>query len=511
MNREETLALYEQGVEAWNRWANRMLEEKNRLKNKGLWIVEDDELSYNKPKSETTKAWFKKAEANFSNKENPNTFEKTADFSCFIFPGNTIFQHATFTTQTSFYSSNFNGEADFSNSIFKQYTLFENVTFSNVTTFMSAQFKDEATFSNSAFNGQTCFNYTFFNDYVTFQNTKFTKITEFEKLKFFDNANFKNTSFYNEVSFKQVIFSGKVWFDNSIFLEKTSFKVSNFTKQTYFTSTTFKGYTSFQAVCFEQEANFNAISSESAFTLESTSFKNHSPNFIQANFKEAPRLDNIEFEDDVSPGSFKNSITTFIHPDIKARYQALKRLAVQAHDHENEQRFWAGELRSDRSLKHEDGSWNCRPVFSAFWWGNIAYEFFSDFGRSIVRPLIGLVSLMLLMTCIHIYAHSCLNKEPISTSRTKTHMTKQSDLKGCNIRSSAFRVAAKNGAIGFLQNPAKRSTSVRDYTCLYGTYNDNVTPKVPNSIFWIELFHTLFSVILIFLALLGIRNNFKLK
>jgi hypothetical protein len=115
------------------------------------------------------------------------------------------------------------------------------------------------------------------------------------------------------------------------------------------------------------------------------------------------------------------------------------------------------------------------------------------------------------MTNIHLLAHNSIKDNHTSELRTKTHITKQSDLKDCDIRSSAFRVAAKNGAIGLLQNPAKRSTFVRDYTCLYGTYNDNVTPKIPNSIFWIELFHTLLSAILIFLTLLGIRNNFKLK
>ena len=452
MNREETLALYEQGVNAWNKWANEMLEERKKLEEAGEWKLN----SLEDPANKNTRLWYDKAAVRFTDELNSHTFKDKTDFSLFTFPAKTYFTKSIFANKTSFKA---------------------------------------ATFHNS----------------VCLQDTKFKNDVSFEQCKFLGAARFNKSTFNNKAKFPAAIFYKNARFDDCNFMLQCEFSGAEFYRYAWFSRCIFKGYTSFQSTKFLLGSNFSAIRSDSFFTFRNTIFKNQLPNFIQASFTEAPRLDNVKLCADVPPGSFFNSIFSIIKSDIKAFYKALKRLAIQAHDHENEQRFWAGELRSDRSLRTEDGGWNLRPLVSAFWWGNIAYEFFSDFGRSIVRPLIGLVSLMLLMTCIHIYAHSCLNKEPISTSRTKTHMPQQSDLKDCDISSSAFRVAAKNGAIGLLQNPAKRSTFVRDYTCLYGTYNDNVTPKIPNSIFWIELFHTLFSAILIFLTLLGIRNNFKLK
>ncbi len=214
------------------------------------------------------------------------------------------------------------------------------------------------------------------------------------------------------------------------------------------------------------------------------------PDFIQANFKEAPRLDQIKISKDVSPGSFINSITSFIDPDIKARYQALKRLAIQAHDHENEQKFWAGELRSDRSLRTEDGSWSLRPLYSAFWWGNIAYGCISDYGRSIVRPIGALLILICLMTGLHL-------------TKSKTPLTYDKAF-------SAGYIAANKSFLYLGADPTKRSIIKEKYSALYGA-NENQTPKIPKTILTAEFFQTLLSAIFIFLALLGIRNNFKLK
>lgn len=500
MNREETLALYERaqnnGVEVWNDWANERLEERKRLEKADQWQVDENE----EPTNLLTKDWFNRAEANFSTEDNPHTFKNVVKFSNFIFPGTCLFEKATFKKHALFDNTNFKGFTIFDKAKFNLSANFEvNVKFHENCSFIGAVFKGSTSFENSKFLKESTFYEAVFEGIISFKLAKFIKNVCFQDSRFLKSAIFIDTEFHDIANFGSASF------------ESSNFHHAKFEGWTMFSGAEFKKFTSFYSCTFNKLADFSAIQSKNAFTLIDSSFNTELPDFIQANFKEAPRLDNIEFGDEIPPGNFKNSITTFIHPDIKARYQALKRLAVQAHDHENEQRFWADVLRSDRSLRTEDGGWNLRPLVSAFWWGNIAYGFFSNYGRSIVLPLANFLAFILIMAGIHIYAHNTLNKDPIPASRTKTHITKQSDLKDCNIRSSAFRVAAKNGAIGLLQNPAKRSTFVRDYTCLYGTYIDNVTPKIPNTIFWIELFHTLFSAILIFLTLLGIRNNFKLK
>ena len=65
--------------------------------------------------------------------------------------------------------------------------------------------------------------------------------------------------------------------------------------------------------------------------------------------------------------------------DLSARWRALKRLAVQGHDHMHELEFFQNELKTRR--------WSTdRPWHAVFWFG-LFYGWLSDFGRSIVRPL----------------------------------------------------------------------------------------------------------------------------
>ncbi len=55
---------------------------------------------------------------------------------------------------------------------------------------------------------------------------------------------------------------------------------------------TFPRVATFAGAHFEGSANFNAIRGERAFDLANARFE-QVPDFIQANFKEAPRLDNV--------------------------------------------------------------------------------------------------------------------------------------------------------------------------------------------------------------------------
>ncbi|GJL99486.1 MAG: hypothetical protein DHS20C07_11660 [Methyloligella sp.] len=446
MNREETLALYEQGVEAWNKWANEMLEEKKRLEEAGEWKVYKSFIDSMCPCNEPTKQWLLNASADFSNEESTNVFYKKVDFSNFIFPADVDFSMAKFINSADFNKTTFYNFVNFENCKFMSWVNFDHSIF-----YEPAYFKKIKCYKSASFEHVEC--HSFFHC---------------------DNSTFKKISFFG---FSKYNFS--TIFDNTVFLDSITFSGSHFS-----------GYLSFAKAKFNKVAEFNAISSKGTFNLENTFFKNQAPNFIQASFKEAPRLDNIKIGLDVAPGSFLNSITTFINPEIKASYQALKRLAMQAHDHESEQRFWAGELRSDRSLRTEDGGWNFRPLVSAFWWGNIAYSWVSDYGRSIVRPIGALLILICLMTGLHL-------------TKSKTPLTYDQAF-------SAGYIAANKSFLYLGTDPTKRSIIKEKYSALYGA-NENQTPKIPKTILTAEFFQTLFSAIFIFLALLGIRNNFKMK
>lgn len=351
---------------------------------------------------------------------------------------------------------------------FNDSVYFDNYIFPARVVLVKAIFKNYAFFDNTTFHGK-----------IDFQNANFNSTASFLKTVFDGPALFNDCNFEGPASFHRCSFNENIWFLKTTFYEKADFELAQFYKKV-----------SFRRANFLKASSFEAIHAEGFFSLERATFQNQVPNFNQAHFVEAPRLDNIELEDEVPPGNFKKSITTFIHPDIKARYQALKRLAVQAHDHESEQRFWAGVLRSDRSLRTEDGGWNRRSLFSAFWWGNIAYGFFSDYGRSIVRPLGTLLVLVILMTSLHLF----ISKKPLTYENTF----------------SAGYISTSKSIFNLGADPTKRSILKEKYNALYGV-TENQTPNIPKSILIAEMGQTLLSAIFIFLTLLGVRNNFKMK
>lgn len=522
MNRAQTLSLYERaqnkGIEVWNDWANKMLKEQKKLKETGEWNVNSD----GEPANQITIDWFSRAEAVFSENNSHGHLSNTANFKDFIFPGEVQFRYFKFTKEAFFsgtvfhqraffdYAS-FHGLTLFTNTSFNKWAIFENAIFHNELAFEGEVFKELVNFKNVIFEKDVSFKNSF-KDIAFFESAHFKKLVDFNNSKFYQSANFsyatfegltkfQNVKFYGITDFQNTIFTDTTLFDEAKFYAKSMFDFAlfkkvvhfdgaQFMKNASFATALFDKYTSFKQVVFKKNANLNAIQSDSAFNLEKATFEKEVPDFIQANFKEAPRLDNIKIGDDVSPGSFKNSITTFIHPDIKARYQALKRLAVQAHDHENEQKFWAGELRSDRSLRNEDGSWNRRPLISAFWWGNIAYGCFSDYGSSIVKPLGTLLLLVILMTGLHL----SVSKEPLSYENAF----------------SAGYISASKSIFNLGADPTKRSILKEKYSGLYGV-TENQTPDIPKSILIAEMGQTLLSAIFIFLTLLGVRNNFKMK
>ena len=78
--------------------------------------------------------------------------------------------------------------------------------------------------------------------------------------------------------------------------------------------------------------------------------------------------------------------------DIPARWRALKRLAIQGHDTDRELAFFSGEVRSARFAGDWPLPW---PIWKAdVWagflrfWAGLLYQAFSNFGRSLLRPLL---------------------------------------------------------------------------------------------------------------------------
>lgn len=354
MDKQQTLELYEQGRDAWNTWAQEMLNRAER----------------DSPK------WEREAKADFSGYK----FKNKADFSEFIFPS-------------------------------------------------------EVNFSNVIFNG----------------------IVEFRKTKFFQKTSFIQASFSNMAVFRESIFSGDV----------------------YFSDAKFSDLTIFSGVKFETYAFFIASQFESSFLLDRAKFSTV-PDFTDAVFRDAPRLDHIH----IDVLEKRNFIFQRGGKDMAAYWRVLKRLAMRAHDHERELIFFKEEVIARRFVEDK---W----YHGAFWFG-IFYQALSDFGRAIVRPMIAwLFSVGIFFGVYRLLA----NATPPCQSPW----------------SSALILSLHQGLVS-LPGPDDKIRQI--YGCLYGTVGGTDTPHIPDipdMVAFLGTVQSVFSAILIFLLLLALRNRFRIR
>ena len=243
-----------------------------------------------------------------------------------------------------------------------------------------------------------------------------------------------------------------------------------------FHSANFSGGASFEAAKFGATresgyANFEAIKVERELYLKNAQFS-EVPNFSQADFNQAPDLDNVK----VPLPSFWRKGKMELIP----LYRAIRRMAIQGADYEREQMALKGEIRSKRGTEH-------RWYHAAFWYG-LAYDVLSDFGRSMSRPsLIWLIS-------IAIFALFYL----ASSAKLGSAFADCAAAGAPNIE-SALIISWKN-ALPFIGNAKAEEIA---HGCLYGA---NAYGGIA-----IQGFQKAWSAVLIFLFLLGLRNQFKIK
>ena len=95
------------------------------------------------------------------------------------------------------------------------------------------------------------------------------------------------------------------------------------------------------------------------------------PTFSQADFKQAPDLDDVQFQ---LPRFWRKG-----QPRLIPLYRALRRMAIQGSDYEREQMAFKGELRSRR--------WTTDKPWALGTWFGLFYDGLADCGRSMARPL----------------------------------------------------------------------------------------------------------------------------
>lgn len=464
MNKQETLALWEQGPAAWNEWAQEMLSRPDK----------------------GTAPWDEAAGADLSN----HTF-KQDQFIGVVFPGLVNFQGSKF-SRTQFSTSKFSDYVDFAD----------------------CTFEDECDLFSAVFDGDVFFNSSEFKRGAPFTDTKFMSIVNFYRAKFGGDASFHRATlaharlnevhfcarcffidaqFDGEADFGAVRFGGEASFVRTRFSRGVSFSPSTkFCSTAVFDGADFSGAADFRSARFCGPAHFRAAKSVRSFDMAGATFQ-EVPNFIQATFAEAPRLDNVVIQPerlsaDDGPGR------RLEQDDLPARWRALKRLALQGHDHVRELEYFAGELQALKR-NNEKGV----PGYAIF-----LYEHLSDFGRSILKPLGWWIAVLGAFWWLYLVVHliSAPARSTVATCTLPQAFGKALEL-------SIHKALPLAG----IASPEKLN---QIYACLYGIRTDSAlterfTPVIPGWVYYPGMLQTLFSLVLIFLFLLALRNHFRIR
>jgi uncharacterized protein YjbI with pentapeptide repeats len=236
VNREETLALWHQGKDAWEKWLHEVQEKRLALQEAGNWLLD----WYGEGQNEETKAWLLVTGADFSE----TVFDGVADFAAMTFPGPVNFDGCEFTSPATFNAANFAGNSSFDNAHFAE------------STFADAQFHGFASFSKSQFDGRACFEKAKF-----LKSTEFAPCARFRQAKFASRAEFAGAQFKGTAEFLKVQF------------EAAFFDGCGFEGDALFTSAAFAGEASFEKARF----------SGTRVSFKSTVFQS-SPRFTDAHF-----------------------------------------------------------------------------------------------------------------------------------------------------------------------------------------------------------------------------------
>ena len=418
-----------------------------------------------------------------------------------------------------FTRAEFHGETDFAQVKFSDKAIFTGATFHGVTSFC------EATLSGAAFDGATFANKT------EFVAATFSGNAVFKEARFSDTAEFMRATFSKNARFNEATFSGVTDFSWAAFSDGALFSQTNFATVAMFLQCVFEGYTSFENAEFKNQttpALFTAINAKSFFSFARASFL-AAPDLTQSHFLEAPRLDNVDIATPAFVG-VKNMVqwhrdlpkhlraakTLFKHdPDATftarwraftrpfkggsnapARWRALKRLAAQSLDHGNEIAFFKNEIIAKR--------WDTDQPWHAALWAGYLYQLLSDFGRSILRPLLFWLVSIPLFACLY------LDARPDPAANTDP----------CDPRRAALGASALKASLVFGLGADGENKLNAYHKRLYGKPaaprqhrpTDNARPPtIPFAAVLTGIAQSLLSATLAFLLGLAIRNHFKIR
>lgn len=472
-----------------------------------------------------------------------DTIIKEKDFCNYHFHLKTTFKNVHFTNAVTFDCSQACTTLSFDNVTFENDASFQRSDLSNFEFINGTRFKKKATFDHSnthkfahslESDSPTVFENVFFDKAVSFHASgeKSKSKDEDQKITIsFINCDFdhdldlncihadkidinkstiKHSLLINNSTIEKLTIdettlcsshASKKHIDNespSIFIENSEIEITTFEKTKFFSNNSFAN-TNFQTLAFIdvdffQEADFEHIKSKHIYWGGYTKFHNCIPSFINMTINDSDikyhDLPSIKFLGEIIPKSSNES-----------RCRHLKNLAISDNNHLKEAYFFNHEIKSKAT------SDNNKSLKFMIW----AYEFFSDFGQNIYKPILWLALIWPLSTFIL----SAALMTPVSSEDLQTLRVRDSILiEGKKIcpspvsqKTEFFMLAGRYTANALTPVNIGTPREIHSVSkCLFG---DSEIPPTLSSVFL--FFVKLLGFILIFLLGLGIRNNFKIK
>ncbi len=520
------------------------------------------------------------------------------NFSDSFFKGQTNFNNSIFFGNLNFSSAQFEQSVNFQQSIFATYSLFfASVKFDSDANFFQCDFLERATpdshcvnFTGSTFSTLANFSEARFDQLAFFCRVNFRGHCTFDRLKnsepiYFDGSIFSDNAFFifseftklsapltefaKIADFNNVSIASDCDFTRSRFSGQANFAESKHIGPSQFSSAVFERGVDFQGARFDKLCKFQAASSNGVFLLTNASF-HVVPDFTQATFADPPSLDRTFIP--APPKNLRRLPPTLLSDvytsaDLVSRYRALRRIARASLDHERELEFFAYELEAARALhdmayprpqnlfrKHYTGpntsssNWIWRkpehytradslPVWAGaarFWFG-LLYSGFSDYGRSLARPIIFLFLSWALFSFAYFEIHPTVRSNFIGSRATADSTMSQPSaltlsllsvatseskcISGSGDRIEASMLLSLRRTLIFF-TVDRSETANKLYMCLYGVIQGadesginmkpDSDPNLPVSVSLLGYLQAIFSTAFIFLFGLAARNTFRL-
>ncbi|WGJ15440.1 pentapeptide repeat-containing protein [Methylocapsa sp. D3K7] len=442
---------------AWNRYfaANLDDETREQLIEQKRHPAEDLTPLSAEELAEVGEAFVKRASSSATQVLPP--FNIMINFSGVQFTNNVYFADYLFAGVTFFVDANFFGELNsYSGATFFGGTFFDRVIFSGNAHFHCANFCGGASFIYVTFLSGACFDGAIFPSAADFLNSTFSQYAGFRDATFCRYAAFHGATFSGQSFFNQTKFYGRVLFDGAKFHMRSSFVRVEMKEETSFENATFFGETRFTSAIFERTCSFVNAEMKGETFFDTMAFNMEPPKFFGAKLHQGTVWRGITW-----PPTPKGKDEAGVFVDA---YACLKLEMDRLKKHEDELKFFSLELRSLRILRESKFRGSGIPI--------ALYGIICDYGRSYIRPLIGLFVVAAIGALIFLPFKILSPWESLSLSFANT-----------------FNV------FGFR----------KDY------FDAATISNLPDLLKVLSAVQTILGTILLFLVGLGIRNRFRMK